>query len=97
MFIRWPAGREPCFGRQERDLDETNSKIRFCRPLPTIEETGFLGHPVLQAVTTTNLASRGVPLNDVQNLAGHADPRPARLYDRHQRQFDRNIVEWMSI
>lgn len=45
----------------------------------------------------TDLLSQGVPLEDVQHLAGHADPRTTRLYDRRQRQVTRNIVERISI
>jgi hypothetical protein len=36
-------------------------------------------------------------LEDVQYLAGHADPRTTRLYDRRQRTVTRNIVERISI
>lgn len=35
-----------------------------------------------RVTTITDLLSQGVPLEDVQNLAGHADPRTTRLYDR---------------
>jgi len=45
----------------------------------------------------TDLLSQGVSLADVQNLAGHADPRTTRLYDRRQRRVTRNIVERISI
>ena len=45
----------------------------------------------------TDLLSQGVPLEDVQMLAGHADPRTTRLYDRRHRQVTRNIVERISI
>jgi hypothetical protein len=38
-----------------------------------------------------------VPLEDVQYLAGHADPRTTRLYDRRKKQVTRNIVERISI
>lgn len=41
----------------------------------------------------TNLLTQGVPLEDVQNLANHADPRTTRLYDRRRRNATRNIVE----
>ena len=50
-----------------------------------------------RVATVTNLLSQGVPLEDVQHLAGHADPRTTRLYDRRQRQITRNIVERISI
>ncbi|MFN3194040.1 MAG: tyrosine-type recombinase/integrase [Aureliella sp.] len=50
-----------------------------------------------RVTTITDLLSQGVPLEDVQNLAGHADPRTTRLYDRRQRKITRNIVERISI
>ena len=50
-----------------------------------------------RVMTVTDLLSQGVPLEDVQNLAGHADPRTTRLYDRRQRKITRNIVERISI
>ena len=50
-----------------------------------------------RATTITDLLSQGVALEDVQFLAGHADPRTTRLYDRRQRTVTRNIVERISI
>jgi integrase/recombinase XerD len=50
-----------------------------------------------RATTITDLLSQGVPLEDVQFLAGHSDPRTTRLYDRRQRTVTRNIVERISI
>jgi integrase/recombinase XerD len=47
--------------------------------------------------TITDLLTQGAPLQDVQMLAGHADPRTTRLYDRRQRQVTRNIVERISV
>ena len=41
----------------------------------------------------TQLLDQGLPLEDVQQLAGHADPRTTRLYDRRSRAVTRNIVE----
>jgi hypothetical protein len=38
-----------------------------------------------------------VPLEDVQYLAGHADPRTTRLYDRRKKAVTRNIVQRISI
>ncbi len=51
----------------------------------------------LRVTTITDLLSRGERLEDVQQLAGHADPRTTRLYDRRQRRVTRNIVERISI
>jgi site-specific recombinase XerD len=50
-----------------------------------------------RVATITNLLSQGIALQDVQLLAGHADPRTTRLYDRRHRQVTRNIVERISI
>jgi integrase/recombinase XerD len=45
----------------------------------------------------TDLLIQGVPLEDVQYLAGHAEPRTTGLYDRRQKKVTRNIVERISI
>jgi integrase/recombinase XerD len=50
-----------------------------------------------RVTTITDLLEQGVPLEDVQHLAGHADPRTTRLYDRRQRRVTRNIVERISV
>lgn len=50
-----------------------------------------------RVATITDLLGQGVPLEDVQHLAGHADPRTTRLYDRRQKKVTRNIVERISI
>ena len=43
------------------------------------------------------LSLPGAHLEDVQRLAGHANPRTTRLYDRRDRKITRNIVERISI
>ena len=45
----------------------------------------------------TDFLTHGVPLEDVQHLAGHPEPRTAGLYDRRQKKVTRNIVERISI
>jgi integrase/recombinase XerD len=47
--------------------------------------------------TVTDLLNQGVPLEAVQYLAGHSDPRTTRLYDRRQQRVTRNIVERISV
>jgi len=42
-------------------------------------------------------ASQGVPLEDVEFLAGHAEPQTTGLCDRRQKKVTRNIVERISI
>lgn len=58
---------------------------------------GRLSCHSFRATTITDLLDQGVPLEDVQYLAGHADPRTTRLYDRRNKQVTRNIVERISI
>lgn len=50
-----------------------------------------------RVMAITDLLSQGVSLEEVQFLAGHADPRTTRLYDRRQRRVTRNIVERISV
>lgn len=50
-----------------------------------------------RVATVTDLLTQGISLEDVQYLAGHADPRTTRLYDRRQKQVTRNTVERISI
>jgi integrase/recombinase XerD len=47
--------------------------------------------------TVTDLLTQGVPLEAVQYLAGHSDPRTTRLYDRRPQRVTRNIVERISV
>jgi integrase/recombinase XerD len=50
-----------------------------------------------RVTTITDLLTQGVPLEDVQYLAGHSDPRTTRLYDRRQKQVTRKVVDRISI
>jgi site-specific recombinase XerD len=50
-----------------------------------------------RVATLTNLLEQDIPLESVQQLAGHADPRTTRLYDRRHKRVTRNIVERISI
>jgi integrase/recombinase XerD len=50
-----------------------------------------------RVATITDLLTQGVPLAEVQHLAGHADPRTTRLYDRRQKTITRSIVDRISV
>jgi integrase/recombinase XerD len=50
-----------------------------------------------RVTTVTDLLEQNTALEDVQYLAGHADPRTTRLYDRRRRKVTRNIVERISV
>lgn len=51
----------------------------------------------LRACTATDLLLQNVPLESVQELLGHAEPRTTRLYDRRRREITRNLVEGISV
>jgi integrase/recombinase XerD len=77
------------------------TNIDICRMMKRrLADAGLPEHlsPHSFRVTTiTDLLTQGVPLEDVQYLAGHADPRTTRLYDRRQKHVTRNVVERISI
>ena len=50
-----------------------------------------------RVTVATDLLDQNIPLDQVQNLLGHADPRTTRLYDRRQREVSRNVVERLSV
>ena len=50
-----------------------------------------------RAMVITDLLHQGVPMEDVQYLAGHSDPSTTQLYDRRSRSVSRNIVERISV
>jgi integrase/recombinase XerD len=50
-----------------------------------------------RATAITDLLTQGIPLEDVQYLVGHAEPRTTGLYDRRNKKVTRNIVERISI
>jgi site-specific recombinase XerD len=88
--------------RKEKRLTEHAMHVNdICRMVKRrIKDAGLSGRlsPHSFRVTTiTDLLEQGVPFEDVQRLAGHADPRTTRLYDRRQKQVMRNIVERISI
>ncbi len=73
----------------------------ICRMMKRrLRAAGLPGHfspHSFRVTTVTDLLEQNVPLEDVQYLAGHADPRTTRIYDRRRRKVTRNIVERISI
>ena len=41
-----------------------------------------------RVTTVTDLLEQNVPLEDVQYIAGHSDPRTTRIYDRRRCKVD---------
>ena len=60
--------------------------IDICRMMKRrLKAAGLPGHfspHSFRVTTVTDLLEQNVPLEDVQYLAGHADPRTTRIYDR---------------
>ncbi len=50
-----------------------------------------------RVATATDLLEQGVPVEDVQYLLRHSDPRTTRLYDKREQKVTRNPVERISI
>ena len=69
----------------------------FTRRLKDAGLPELLSPHSFRVLVVTDLLSQDVPLEDVQYLAGHADPRTTQIYDRRKRRVSRNIVERISI
>jgi integrase/recombinase XerD len=67
----------------------------------TVGESRRATHAALAAFlrvsAITDLLTQGVPLEDVQHLARHAEPRTTGLYERRQKRVMRNILERISM
>lgn len=50
-----------------------------------------------RVTVATDLLNPDVPLDQVQHLLRHADPRTLRPYDQRRRKVSRNIVERISV
>ena len=95
----------PCFrsviGRTKALTETGVTAEDACRMVKRrLKDAGLPSHlsPHSCRVTAiTDLLNQGVPFEDVPTLAGHADPRTTRLYDRRQRADTRNVVERISV
>ena len=88
-------------GRTGRLTDQPLSNVDICRMVKRrVRAAGlpdsFSPHS-FRVATVTDLLTQGVPLEDVQYLAGHADARTTMLYDRRQKQVATETVEKISI
>ena len=50
-----------------------------------------------RVLVVTDLLAQRVPLEDVQYLVGHSNPRTTQVYARRRRRVTRNIVERISV
>jgi len=89
------------YRRTKQLTTKAMSGIDICRMMKRrLKAAGLPGQfspHSFRVATVTDLLEQNVALEDVQHLAGHADPRTTRLYDRRRRKVTRNIVERISI
>jgi integrase/recombinase XerD len=89
------------YRRSDHLTDTAMSGIDLCRMVKRRNKTA--GLPVklsphsFRVATVTDLLTQGIPLEEVQHLAGHADPRTTGLYDRRKKGVTRKIVDRISI
>jgi integrase/recombinase XerD len=103
--LRSAPREEPLFRRLDRRsgaitpramaADDMGRRMRW-RMAALEFPTGLCPHS-FRVATITDLLSQGVPLEDVQNLVGHSDPRTTRLYDRRPKRVMRSVVDRISV
>ena len=86
---------EPLGGRDGgRPLDRRHAQ-RIIKRLATaagLDKADRLSPHSLRHTAITAALDAGVPLRDVQDFAGHSDPRTTRRYDRARDNLDRNAT-----
>jgi integrase/recombinase XerD len=83
----------PVFVTQSGASIDRNAVFRLVRRLAEkagIPSAGRLSPHSLRHAFATTARSEGVPLEDVQDAMGHADPRTTRRYDRDRHNLDRD-------
>lgn len=88
-------------GRSEQLTGRSLTGVDICRIVKRCAKGAGLSARLsphsFRVCAVTDLLGQGLPLEDVQYLVGHADPRTTRLYDRRGRKVTRNIVERISV
>jgi integrase/recombinase XerD len=88
-------------GRTRKLSSKAMTSKRICELVKRrLKDTGLparLSPRPIRVAAITDLLTQGIPLEDVQYMAGHAEPRTTRLYDRPQKKVTRNIVERIAI
>ena len=59
--------------------------------------TTAIGNHSFRGTGITNYLENGGSLSEAQRMAGHADPRTTRLYDRRDQKITRGEVEKITI
>lgn len=88
-------------GKTDKLTGKAMSAIDICRMMKRRLKASSLPLRLsphsFRVCAVSDLLKQGVPLEEVQFLCGHADPRTTRIYDRRQQTITRNIVERISI
>jgi integrase/recombinase XerD len=88
-------------GRSRKLAAKALSTERICELVKRrLKDAGLpsrLSPHSFRVTAITSLLEQGVPMEDVQYLAGHAEPRTTTLYDRRKKRVTRNIVERIPI
>ena len=63
----------------------------------TFRATTITDLPLTTQSVVKGFLDRGINPDDVQHLAGQADPRTTKLYDRRKREVTRNIAKRISV
>jgi site-specific recombinase XerD len=103
--LRSAPREEPLFRRLDRRSGAVTPRAMTADDMGRMmkRRMAALGFPTdlcphsFRVATITDLLSQGVPLEDVQNLVGHADPRTTRLYDRRPKRVMRSVVDRISV
>ena len=84
-------------GRSRKLASKPLGTERICELVKRrLKDAGLSPH-LFRVTAITSLLEQGVPMEDVQYLAGHAEPRTTTLYDRRKKRVTRNIVERIPI
>ena len=81
----------------DRPLSANSMGLMLKRRLKDARLPPIFSPHSFRVLVVTDLLSQDVPLEDVQYLAGHANPRTTQIYDRRRRSVTRNIVERISV
>jgi integrase/recombinase XerD len=93
LLVREPSGDGPLFRTLRGGRVDRHAVFRLVRRLA--QEAGVpawsrLSPHSLRHAFATSAREEGVPLEDVQDAMGHADPRTTRRYDRDRHNLDRD-------
>ena len=80
-----------------RPVSATSMSLMLKRRLKDAGLPPISSRHSIRVLVVTDLLSQDVPLEDVQYLAGHANPGTTQIFDRRWRCVTRNIVERISV